>query len=71
MKKYPFTNIVHRKIFMPYIKGNKVVKLLNLLPCSKKDAETFLIKEYGYMPYSQTHFKSIIIKFIEGYWLLE
>lgn len=69
MKTYPFTNVLKRKIYMPYIKGIKVVKLLNLVPYIKKDAEAMLVREYGYTPYPQKHFESIITKFIEGYWL--
>jgi hypothetical protein len=69
MKNYPFTNVIRRKIIMPYIKGVKVVKLLNLVPYIKKDAEKTLIDEYGYVPYEQKHFEDILTKFLEGYWL--
>ena len=69
MKNYPFTNIIRRKIIMPYIKGVKVVKLLNYVPYIKKDAEKVLIDEYGYVPYEQKHFEDTLTKFLEGYWL--
>ena len=69
MKTYPFTNIFKRKIIMPYIKGVKVLKLLNYTPYIKKDAEKLLVNEYGYIPYEQKHFEDIITKFFEGYWL--
>ncbi len=69
LKTYPFTNVMRRKIYMPYIKGIKVVKLLNLIPYIKKEAENILIKEYDWTPYPQKHFESIMTKFIEGYWL--
>ena len=71
MKTYPFTNIFKRKIFMPYIKRIKVVKLLNYIPYIKKEAEELLKKEYGWEPYPQKHFESIMTKFLEGYWLPE
>ncbi len=71
MKTYPFTNIFKRKIFMPYIKRIKVVKLLNYIPYVKKEAEELLKKEYGWEPYPQKHFESIMTKFLEGYWLPE
>jgi len=69
MKTYPFTNVIRRKIIVPYIKGVKVVKLLNFVPYIKKDAEQMLIDEYGFVPYRQKHFESMMTKFIEGYWL--
>jgi N-acetyl sugar amidotransferase len=69
MKTYPFTNVINRKIVMPYLRGVKVVKLLNSIPYVRKDAEKLLIDEYGYVPYKQKHFESLMTKFIEGYWL--
>ena len=69
MKTYPFANVIQRKIIVPYIKGVKVVKLLNSVPYIKKDAEQLLIDEYGFVPYRQKHFESMMTKFIEGYWL--
>lgn len=71
MKTYPFTNIIKRKIIIPYIKGIRTVKLLNYMPYIKKDAESLLIREYGWQAYPQKHFESILTKFIEGYWLPE
>lgn len=69
MQTYPFTNIINRKILMPYVYGVKVVKLLNLIPYRKKEAEEILKKGYGWTPYPQKHFESYMTKFIEGYWL--
>lgn len=69
MKTFPFTNVIRRKIIMPYVFGIKVVKLLNYTPYIKKDAEELLIREYGYIPYGQKHFEDILTKFLEGYWL--
>lgn len=69
MKEYPFTSILRRKVYMPYMKGIKVVKLLNYMPYIKRDAEELLRNEYGWEPYSQKHFEDILTKFLEGYWL--
>lgn len=69
LKEYPFTSILKRKIYMPYIKGIKVVKLLNYIPYIKRDAEELLKKEYGWEPYPQKHFEDILTKFLEGFWL--
>lgn len=69
MKEYPFTNVLRRKFYMPYIKKVKVLKLLNYIPYIKKDAEALLVREYDWKPYSQKHFEDILTKFLEGYWL--
>ena len=69
METYAFTNVINRKIIIPYIKGIKVVKLLNYVPYIKVEAEQVLVNEYGFLPYKQKHFESILTKFIEGYWL--
>jgi N-acetyl sugar amidotransferase len=69
MKTYPFSGVIRRKVITPYIKGVKVVKLLNYTPYVKKDAEKLLVDEYGFIPYGQKHFEDILTKFIEGYWL--
>jgi N-acetyl sugar amidotransferase len=68
---YPFTNIFKRKVVMPYIKGVRVLKILNYIPYFQKEAEDILIKEYNWQPYPQKHFESIFTKFLEGYWLPE
>ena len=69
MKDYPFTNVFRRKVLMPYLYGVKVVKLLNYIPYIKREAEKLLQEEYGWTPYPQKHFESIMTKFLEGYWL--
>lgn len=69
IKEYPFTSILRRKVYTPYIKRIKVVKLLNYIPYIKQDAEELLRKEYEWEPYSQKHFEDILTKFLEGYWL--
>ncbi|HOS45738.1 MAG TPA: N-acetyl sugar amidotransferase [Smithellaceae bacterium] len=69
LKKYPFSHALRHKVYLRYIKNIQVLKLLNYIPYIKKDAETLLKKEYGFTPYPQKHFESIMTKFIEGYWL--
>lgn len=71
MKTYPFSSIFKHKIYLRYIKGVQVVKLLNYRPYIKNEALSFLQKEYGWTPYPQKHFESRFTKFFEGYWLPE
>jgi len=69
IKKYPFSHVLRHKVYLRYVKNIQVLKLLNYIPYIKKDAEALLKKEYGYTPYPQKHFESIMTKFLEGYWL--
>jgi len=71
MKTYPFSSIFRHKIYLRYIRGIKVVKLLNYRPYVKVEALKLLEKEYGWKPYPQKHFESRFTKFYEGYWMPE
>ena len=67
--KFPLTSILWHKVYLPYIKGIRVVTPLNYIPYIKKDAINFLIEKFGWQTYPQKHFESIFTKFYEGYWL--
>ena len=71
MSSYPFSSVLRHKIYLRYIKGIKVVKLLNFSPYIKKNASTLLEEVYNWKPYPQKHFESRFTKFYEGYWLPE
>lgn len=71
MKTYPFSSIFRHKIYLRYIRGVQVVKMLNYRPYVKAEALKMLEKEYGWKPYPQKHFESRFTKFYEGYWLPE
>lgn len=66
---YPVTSILRHKIYLPYIKGIKVIRPLNYVPYIKVDAVKLLIDKFGWQPYPQKHFESRFTKFYEGYWL--
>jgi N-acetyl sugar amidotransferase len=69
MKSYPFSSVFRHKLYLPYIKGIKVVKPLNYVPYNKILAAKILAQEYGWKNYPQKHFESRFTKFLEGYWL--
>ena len=69
LKRYPITNILWHKLFLPYIRGIKVIRPLDYLPYNKEDATKFLVESFGYQRYAQKHFESRFTKFYEGYWL--
>lgn len=71
LKRYPVTNIVWHKIYLPYIKRIKLHRLLDFLPYNKEEATQFLVDNYGYERYPQKHFESRFTRFYESYWLSE
>jgi N-acetyl sugar amidotransferase len=66
---FPITSILRHKVYLPYIKGIKVIKPLNYLPYVKQDAIRMLADQFGWQSYPQKHFESRFTKFYEGYWL--
>lgn len=71
LKTYPVTSILWHKVWLPYIRGIKVVRPLNLVPYIKDEAKRLLIERFGWQPYPQKHFESRFTKFYESYWLPE
>lgn len=69
IKKYTFTNGFKHKFIIPYIKGVKTLKPLNLVPFTKEEMICTLQEEYGYVPYGQKHFEDLLTKFLEGWWV--
>ncbi|MBD5781454.1 N-acetyl sugar amidotransferase [Pelagicoccus sp. NFK12] len=71
LKNYPTTSIIRHKIWLPYIKGIKVLRPLNHMPYIKEEAVELLKNEFGWQPYPQKHFESRFTRFYESYWLPE
>lgn len=69
IKNYTFTNGFKHKFIIPYIKGIKTVKPLNLVSVTRQQMIDTLRSEYDYEPYGQKHFEDLLTKFLEGYWL--
>ncbi len=66
---FPTTSILRHKIWLPYVKGIRVVRPLNNVPYDKAGAVKLLIERFGWQPYPQKHFESRFTRFYEGYWL--
>lgn len=66
---FPTTSILRHKIWLPYIKGIKVVRPLNSVEYDKAAAVKLLVEKFGWQPYPQKHFESRFTRFYEGYWL--
>lgn len=69
LNSYPTTSILWHKIWLPYVRGIKVIRPLNFVPYVKEEVRSFLIKRFGWQPYSQKHFESRFTRFYESYWL--
>lgn len=71
LKEYPLTSILWHKLYLPYIKGVKVLRPLNYVPYIKNESMKLLEDQFGWQPYPQKHFESRFTKFYESYWLPE
>tara|TARA_Y100001968_G_C19439766_1_gene761859 strand:+ start:988 stop:2091 length:1104 start_codon:yes stop_codon:yes gene_type:complete len=69
LKKFPLTNVLWHKFYLPYFKKIKVESPLNYFPYKKNDAVTELKERFQWQPYPQKHFESRFTRFYEGYWL--
>ena len=69
LKDYPITKILWHKIYLPYVKGIKLIRPLDYIPYNKDDAMQLLVEKYGYQKYPQKHFESRFTRFYESYWL--
>lgn len=71
LRNFPLTSILWHKIWLPYIRGIKVLRPLNNMPYIKTEARQLLMDRYGWQPYPQKHFESRFTRFYESYWLYE
>lgn len=68
IREYTYTSGLKHKFIIPYIKGVKTVKPLNLVEFTRESMIKTLSDEYGYEPYGQKHFEDLLTKFLEGWW---
>lgn len=68
IRDYTYTNGFKHKFVIPYIKGVKTIKPLNLVEFTRDSMIDTLVNEYNYIPYGQKHFEDLITKFLEGWW---
>jgi N-acetyl sugar amidotransferase len=69
LKDYPLSNILWHKVYLPYIKGIKLIRPLDFVPYNKDAAMQLLVDKFGYQKYPQKHFESRFTRFYEAYWL--
>lgn len=66
---FPISHILWHKVYLPFVKGIRVLRPLNYMPYIKAEAMALLQSEFGWQPYPQKHFESRFTRFYEGYWL--
>ena len=71
LKDYLVSNILWHKVYLPYIKGIKLIRPLDFVPYNKDEAMQLLVDKFGYQKYPQKHFESRFTRFYEAYWLPE
>ena len=69
IKNYTYTTGFKHKFWIPYVKGVKTLKPLNLVPFTKQEMIDTLVNEYDYEPYGQKHFEDLLTKFLEAWWM--
>jgi len=71
LRNYPLTSVLWHKVWLPYVRGIRVLRPLNMMPYIKSDARQLLMDRFGWQPYPQKHFESRFTRFYESYWLPE
>lgn len=68
LETFPTCDILKYKMFYRWIKGIRVLKLLDSVPYIKKEAIRELSEKFGWRPYPQKHYESRFTRFFESYW---
>ena len=66
---FPLTSTLWHKVYLRYVRGIQVVRPLDYVPYTKKEAMQLLSERFGWQEYPQKHFESRFTRFYEGYWL--
>jgi len=68
LNTFPTCDILKYKLFYRWIKGVRVIKLLDNIPYIKKEAILELKERFGWQEYPQKHYESRFTRFYESYW---
>jgi len=68
LETFPACDILKYKIYYRWVKGTRVIKLLDYVPYIKKEAIRTLSEKFGWQPYPQKHYESRFTRFYESYW---
>lgn len=65
---FPTCDILKYKTYYRWVKGIRVIKLLDSVPYIKKDVIQELSAKFDWQPYPQKHYESRFTRFYESYW---
>jgi N-acetyl sugar amidotransferase len=68
LKTFPTCDILKYRLYYRWVKGMRVMKLLDFVPYIKKDAIRTLSEKFGWQPYPMKHYESRFTRFYESYW---
>jgi N-acetyl sugar amidotransferase len=68
LKTFPVCDILKYRIYYRWLKGTRVVKLLDSVNFTKQSAIEELKDTYGWQPYPQKHYESRFTRFFESFW---
>lgn len=68
LKTFPTCDIFKYKTYYRYIKGIKVIKLLDYYPFTKKKAINELNEKFQWQSYKMKHYESRFTRFYESFW---
>lgn len=71
LKSFPTTSVIWHKIWLPYVRGIRTIRMLDSVSFIKDDAKKLLQSRFGWTPYPRKHFESRFTSFYESYWLYE
>ena len=69
LKDYPVFTLYKRFFYYPLIKSIKTFRPLDYIEYNKNDAQSLLMKEYGWRSYGQKHHESRFTKFFQNHYL--
>ena len=71
LKNLPLCGMFKYKIYYRYIKGVRVIKVLDFIPYEKESAISELEEKFAWERYKNKHYESRFTRFYEGYWLIK
>jgi N-acetyl sugar amidotransferase len=69
LRTYPTISFWQRYMYYPFLKGIKVVRLLDLVPYDKDEAKRLIVRELDWRDYGGKHYESLFTRFFQSYYL--